>query len=87
MKPLAPSGRCITNQGSVPATPDTPMTISWRRLHRDHGREHFIAALPWSHPIDQGAFLPLWKPDQPRADWMCVSASALNPIKGPIAAP
>ena len=35
LKPLAPYGRCITNQGSVPATPNAPMTISWRP-----GREH-----------------------------------------------
>ena len=26
--------------------PPRPLTISWRRLHRDQGREHFIATLP-----------------------------------------
>lgn len=39
--------------------------MSWRP-----GREHFIAALPWNHPFDQGEFLPPWTPDQPCADWM-----------------
>jgi hypothetical protein len=34
-----PAACLITNQGSVPATPNTPKTTSWRRLHRDQGRE------------------------------------------------
>ena len=29
------SGRPIANQRSVPAPTDTPMTISWRRFHRE----------------------------------------------------
>ena len=63
---------------ALPCTPSTwaaflpprPLTISWRRLHRDQGREHFIAALPWSLPIDQRACHTPWNPDQPFADWM-----------------
>ena len=52
------SGRPITNQGSVPAPTDTPMTTSWRPTFRSldarhvmettssrPGRKHFIAAL------------------------------------------
>lgn len=52
------AARSITNQGSVPAPTDTPMTISWRPTFRSldarhvmettssrPGREHFIAAL------------------------------------------
>ena len=52
------SGRPITNQGSVPAPTDTPMTTSWRptfpSLDARHvmetissrpGRKHFLAAL------------------------------------------
>ena len=84
LKPLAPSGRCITNQGSVPATPDTPMTISWRRLHRDHGREHFIAALAFGTiPSPKGRSCPcgtlartlrgLWTPDQHSRGVGCTS--------------
>ena len=35
LNPLAPSGRCITNRGSVPAPTDTPMTTSLRPFHGD----------------------------------------------------
>ena len=63
-------------RGAFCATPDTPTTISWRP-----GSENFIAALPWNHPIDQGAFLPLWNPDQPCEDRMCYS-STLDHIAG-----
>ena len=38
-------------------------------------------------PIDQGAFVPLWNPDQPCADWMPPSSRRWTTIKGPIAAP
>ena len=38
----------ITNQGSVPATPDTPKTNSWRRLHRNQGRE--LSRYPYPGP-------------------------------------
>ena len=75
------AGRSITNQGSVPAPTDTPMTISWRP-----GREHFVLPLPWNHPIDQGTFLPLWNPDQPLRGLDTASASALNPTNRPIVA-
>ena len=44
-----------------PNSPDNPMAISRRRFHRDHGREHFMAALPCSRPIDQRARAP-WPP-------------------------
>lgn len=50
LNPLAPSGRCTTNPGSVPATPDTPMTISWRPTLRG-----LDAATSWRRPRrDQG---------------------------------
>lgn len=55
-----PDARLITDQGSVTATPDTPMTISWRRLHRDQVRKHVIAALPWNLPFDQPC--AVWMP-------------------------
>ncbi len=64
LKPLAPCGRCITNQGSVPATPNTPMTISWRP-----GREH--SCYPSLEPSHRPKSLRApWNPDQPYADWM-----------------
>lgn len=52
------SGRPITNQGSVPAPTDTPMTISWRRLHRDH-EGSFRATLSLEPSHRAGAFVPL----------------------------
>jgi len=33
------AARLTGNRGSVPAAPDTPMTISWRRFQRDQRRE------------------------------------------------
>lgn len=52
------SGRPITNQGSVPAPPDTPMTISWRRFHRDQ-EGSFRATLSLEPSHRAGAFVPL----------------------------
>ena len=52
------SGRPITNQGSVPAPTDTPMTISWRRLHRDQ-EGSFRATLSLEPSNRAGAFVPL----------------------------
>ena len=83
------SGRSISNQGSVPAPTDTPMTISWRRFHREQRalqplcnpdqEERFRAALalePSHRP--RGVPAP-WNPDQPFADWMSASVLSLNP--------
>jgi hypothetical protein len=36
------AGRRITNQGSVPAAPDTPMTTSWRPTFRRSDARHVI---------------------------------------------
>lgn len=69
-----PAARLTGNQGSVPAAPDTPMTISWRP-----GREPRAAlALDPSHR--PGSLRAPWTPDQPCADWMPSGAFApLNP--------
>ena len=49
--------------------PPRPQTISWRRLHRDHGREH--SRCPSLEPSHRPRSLRApWNPDQPCAVWM-----------------
>lgn len=45
--------------------PPRPLTIPWRRLHRDHGREGIAAALPWNLPTEHGRSTPLATPTDP----------------------
>ena len=62
--------------------PPRPLTISWRRLHRDQEREHIVAALPMdpSHR-PKGVSHPL-EPRPTLRGLDAASVSTLNPIRG-----
>ena len=53
-----PADRLISDQGSVPAAPDTPMTTSWRRLSRDQEGSMswlpFLETFPSTNPAQIG---------------------------------
>jgi len=62
--------------------PPRPLTMSWRRFHRDQEREHVVAALPMdpSHR-PKGVSHPL-EPRPTLRGLDAASVSTLNPIKG-----
>ncbi len=50
-------------------SPNTPMTTSWRRFHRDQGRK--LSRYPSLEPSHRPKCLRApWNPDQPSADWI-----------------
>ena len=71
-RPLKPTRNVwpLHHQSGVRScSPDTPMTISWRRLHRDQERE--LSRCPSLEPSHRPRSLRApWNPDQSCADWM-----------------
>ena len=51
--------------GERSCSPDTPMTISWRRLHRDQGRELSRSPSHGPIPSTKGRVTPLGTPTNP----------------------
>jgi hypothetical protein len=56
--------------GARSCSPDTPMTTSWRRLHRDRRKGAFALPFLGTIPSTKGRVHTPWNPDQPYADWM-----------------